>query len=121
MSKRKQLRAMDEQEEQELLGEQDPVHLALESFFAEGLITDILYPVKRGKEAAVYCCQAHPSIGTEFAGSEGLSLTRSSRVQKRCGLSGGTCHHQWAGTPRCPEEESFRTAGAIWLVGHPRV
>lgn len=66
MSKRKQLRAMDEQEEQELLAEQDPVHLALESFFAEGLITDILYPVKRGKEAAVYCCQAHPSIGAEL-------------------------------------------------------
>src|ERR1051326_8313027 len=66
MSKRKQLRAMDEQEEQEIFAEQDPVQMALESFFAEGLITEVLYPVKRGKEAAVYCCQAHPSTGVDL-------------------------------------------------------
>lgn len=66
MSKRKQFRAMDELEEQEILAEQDPVEMALDHFFAEGMITEILYPVKRGKEAAVYCCQAHPSMGTEL-------------------------------------------------------
>lgn len=66
MSKRKQLRALDEQEEQEILARQDPVQMALEPFFTEGLITEMLYPVKRGKEAAVYCCQAHPSIGAEL-------------------------------------------------------
>jgi RIO kinase 1 len=66
MSKRKQMRALDEQEEQEILAERDPVQMALDSFFAEGLITEILYPVKRGKEAAVYCCQAHPSTGANL-------------------------------------------------------
>lgn len=30
-------------------------------FFAEGMITEILYPVKRGKEAIVYCCRLWPS------------------------------------------------------------
>lgn len=66
MSKRKQLRAMDELEEQEILAQQDPIQAALDDFFAEGMITEILYPVKRGKEATVYCCQAHPSTGTEL-------------------------------------------------------
>ena len=66
MSKRKQLRALDEQEGQELLAEQDPVQMALDPFFADGLITGILYPVKRGKEAAVYCCRAHSSTGAEL-------------------------------------------------------
>jgi len=62
MSKRKQLRAMDELEEQEILTQQNP----LDYFFAEGMITEILYEVKRGKEATVYCCQAHPSTGAEL-------------------------------------------------------
>jgi RIO kinase 1 len=29
-------------------------------FFDEGFITDVLFPVKRGKEATVYCAKAHP-------------------------------------------------------------
>ncbi len=66
MSKRKQFRAMDEQDELELLAQQDPVQVALDSFFAEGMITEVLYPVKRGKEATVYCCQAHPSTSVEL-------------------------------------------------------
>ncbi len=66
MSKRKQLRAMDEQEEQEILAQQDPVKVALDSFLATGIITEILYPVKSGKEATVYCCRAHPSTGKDL-------------------------------------------------------
>jgi RIO kinase 1 len=66
MSKRKQLRAMDELEEQEILTQRDPVQATLDHFFAEGMITEILYEVKRGKEATVYCCQAHPSTGLEL-------------------------------------------------------
>jgi RIO kinase 1 len=63
MSKRKQLRALDEAEEQELAAQRDPIEEALETFIAEGIIGQILYPVMRGKEATVYCCQAHPSTG----------------------------------------------------------
>ena len=66
MSKRKQLCAMDELEEEELLAEQDPIQVALDSFFADGLITEVLYRVKRGKEATVYCCRAHPSTGADL-------------------------------------------------------
>jgi RIO kinase 1 len=57
------LRALDELDEQETLAHQDPVQEALEYFFAEGMITGMLYPVKSGKEASVYCCEAHPSTG----------------------------------------------------------
>jgi len=66
MSKRKLFRKLDELEEQEIFAEQDPVQAALESFFTEGLITKVLYTVKSGKEATVYCCQAHPSTGVEL-------------------------------------------------------
>ncbi|HTK06224.1 MAG TPA: RIO1 family regulatory kinase/ATPase [Ktedonobacteraceae bacterium] len=66
MSKRKQIREMDEAEEQEILAQQDPIQVTLDYFFAEGMITEILYPVKRGKEASVYCCEAHPSSGAEL-------------------------------------------------------
>ena len=66
MSKRKLFRELDELEEQEILTEQDPVQEALEQFFADGLITGILHVVKSGKEATVYCCQAHPSTGVEL-------------------------------------------------------
>jgi len=66
MSKRKHFRAMDEVEEQEILDQQDPLQVALDSFFAEGMITEVLYPVKSGKEASVYCCRAHPSTGAEL-------------------------------------------------------
>ena len=66
MSKRKLFREMDELEEQEILTAQDPVQEALEHFFTEGLITEVLHLVKSGKEATVYCCQAHPSTGVEL-------------------------------------------------------
>ena len=66
MSKRKLFREMDELDEQEILTEQDPVREALEHFFTEGLITEVLHVVKSGKEATVYCCQAHPSTGVEL-------------------------------------------------------
>jgi RIO kinase 1 len=45
---------------------QDPVVQALDTFFERGLITDVLYEVKSGKEATVYCCEAHPSTGVEL-------------------------------------------------------
>ncbi|HZO72496.1 MAG TPA: RIO1 family regulatory kinase/ATPase [Ktedonobacteraceae bacterium] len=66
MSKRKFFREQDELEEQEMLAAQDPVQVALDTFFADGLITEVLYTVKSGKEATVYCCQAHPSTGVEL-------------------------------------------------------
>ncbi|TMF49857.1 MAG: hypothetical protein E6I32_05175 [Chloroflexi bacterium] len=66
MSKRKLFRELDEVEEQEILAEQDPVQAALDHFFTEGLITEVLHVVKSGKEATVYCCRAHPSTGEEL-------------------------------------------------------
>ena len=39
---------------------------ALDAFFAEGLINDVLYVVRSGKEATVYCCTAGASTGREF-------------------------------------------------------
>jgi RIO kinase 1 len=39
---------------------------SLDSFYEDDLIVDVLDIIKRGKEAAVYRCQAHPSTGMEL-------------------------------------------------------
>jgi len=72
MSKRKLFREQDELEEQEILAsranqaKRDAMQEALDYFFAEGMISEVLYTVKSGKEATVYCCQAQPSMGVEL-------------------------------------------------------
>jgi RIO kinase 1 len=38
---------------------------ALEPFFVDGLIEELLYLVKSGKEASVFCCRAGPGLGGE--------------------------------------------------------
>jgi RIO kinase 1 len=38
----------------------------LSGFYEEHLIVDVLKPVKGGKEATVYCCQADPVLGVEL-------------------------------------------------------
>jgi RIO kinase 1 len=38
----------------------------LEGFYNDQIITDVLWKVKGGKEANVYCCAAHPSTGMEL-------------------------------------------------------
>jgi RIO kinase 1 len=43
--------------------ERESIDSALESFLADGLITDIIGIVKSGKEATVYCCKGGPSSG----------------------------------------------------------
>ena len=42
------------------------ISTALERFYDDSLITDVLRMVKGGKEANVYCCQANPSLGMEL-------------------------------------------------------
>jgi RIO kinase 1 len=39
---------------------------ALDSFIDLALITEVLYPVKSGKEATVYACRAHPDTKTKL-------------------------------------------------------
>lgn len=39
---------------------------SLRSFYDESLILDVLGQVKGGKEASVYRCQAHPSVGVPY-------------------------------------------------------
>jgi len=39
---------------------------SLEAFYYDDLITDVLRPIKPGKEATVYCCRAHPSTGANL-------------------------------------------------------
>jgi RIO kinase 1 len=50
--------------------EESSEYPALESFFAEGLITEVLYMVKSGKEATVYCCRAGSSLGVPLVAAK---------------------------------------------------
>lgn len=43
---------------------------ALQDFLEDELITRVLRVVKSGKEATVYCCEAGPSVGTEFVAAK---------------------------------------------------
>ena len=37
------------------------------SFFEDGWIDEVLFPVKSGKEATVYCCRACPGRGEDYS------------------------------------------------------
>ena len=43
---------------------------ALEEFYNGKIISDVLWKVKGGKEANVYCCQAHPSTGLDLVAAK---------------------------------------------------
>jgi RIO kinase 1 len=40
----------------------DTLEEALEPFLADGLIESVLYPIKSGKEATVYCCRGGSAL-----------------------------------------------------------
>jgi len=41
---------------------QETLSEAIEPFLIEGLIAEVLYPIKSGKEATVYCCRGGPRL-----------------------------------------------------------
>ncbi len=43
---------------------------AIQEFLDEALITEVLNVIKSGKEATVYRCRAHPSLGVPFAAAK---------------------------------------------------
>lgn len=43
---------------------------SLSPFYDQHLITDVLYEAHSGKEATVFCCEAHPSTGVEYLGAK---------------------------------------------------
>ncbi|MGI9149537.1 MAG: RIO1 family regulatory kinase/ATPase [Chloroflexota bacterium] len=43
---------------------------ALDPFIADGLIEHILYPIKSGKEATVYCCRAGPALKVDLVAAK---------------------------------------------------
>jgi RIO kinase 1 len=43
---------------------------ALDPFVADGLVDDVLYPIKSGKEAIVYCCRAGRQLEADFVAAK---------------------------------------------------
>lgn len=48
------------------LHEKEWIGRLLADFHEENWLTDVLFRVKGGKEATVYCCKAHPATGLEY-------------------------------------------------------
>ena len=48
----------------------DTLQDALEPFVADGLVEDVLYPIKGGKEATVYCCRAGRQLEAELVAAK---------------------------------------------------
>ena len=48
----------------------DTLQDALEPFVADGLVEDVLYPIKSGKEATVYCCRAGRQLEAELVAAK---------------------------------------------------
>ncbi len=42
----------------------------LDAFFGDGLITEVLYIVRSGKEATVYCCRASADLGRDLVAAK---------------------------------------------------
>jgi RIO kinase 1 len=45
----------------------EAVPAALDEFFSEGMLKEVLSVIKSGKEASAYLCRAHPSLGAKYA------------------------------------------------------
>jgi RIO kinase 1 len=43
---------------------------ALEPFIADGLVAEVLYPIKSGKEATVYCCRAGQRLNADLVAAK---------------------------------------------------
>ncbi|HEX4205459.1 MAG TPA: RIO1 family regulatory kinase/ATPase [Ktedonobacteraceae bacterium] len=98
---------------------------SLARFYDENLISDVLYAVRSGKEATVYCCRAHPSTGVEYLAAKVYrprmfrnlrndAVYRLSRVQRDeqgKALHGGTRH----GTMTRKGEKGRSSQVASWI------
>jgi RIO kinase 1 len=96
----------------------DTLETALEPFFDDGLITDILYQVKSGKEATVFCCRGGANFdyqvvaakvykARDFRGFRNDAIYQEGRVildkraaravAKRTGFGGQVRSAMWSG------------------------
>lgn len=67
-------------------GSNNPTGMSvLNEFYERALITEVISPVKSGKEATVYCCRAHPSTGHQFLAAK-IYRTRENRTFKNDAL-----------------------------------
>ncbi len=65
--------------------EEEWVGEALEGFRKDGWISGVLYRVKGGKEAQVYCCKADPGIGVDLIAAK-IYRPRRNRAMKNYSL-----------------------------------
>ncbi len=91
---------------------QDAHEAAVEPFVARGLVTEVLYPIKSGKEATVYCCRAGPA---EEAGGRGFLAAKVYRERRGRGFKNDAVYQEgrwhWARNTRATR--AFRNGSAF--------
>ena len=59
---------------------------ALDAFIGDGFISEVLYQVRSGKEATVYCCRGGEVAGKELLAAKVYRPLEQSRISQRCDL-----------------------------------
>jgi RIO kinase 1 len=62
---------------------QETLSEAIEPFLIEGLIAEVLYPIKSGKEATVYCCRASTALSSANGRAPGVELVAAKVYKPR--------------------------------------
>ena len=92
----------------------------IKTFIEDGWIEEVLFPLKSGKEANVYCCLACPGRGHAFFALK-VYKSKKSQFPRYGRLSGGARHNQCADRARRSEQEPVWTHRRVRGLGSPRV
>ena len=90
---------------------------ALAPFVARGLVTEVLYPIKSGKEATVYCCRAGPAEeagGARFLAAKVYRERRGRSFKNDAVYQEGRWH--WARNTRVRRAFRNRSAFSRWVM-----
>jgi len=69
IAEREELERIRKPKEEELSVEEELLSW-LDPLIEDRFITEVIRPIKAGKEAVVYCCRAHPSLGRELVAAK---------------------------------------------------
>jgi RIO kinase 1 len=87
---------------------------ALAPFVDRALITQVLYPVKSGKEAAVWACRAHPDTGAELLAAKVYKHLRDRSFRNDAAYQEG----RWWGNRNTRERRAYEAGTQFGVEVH---
>jgi serine/threonine-protein kinase RIO1 len=80
----------------------------IKTFFEDGWIDEVLFPVKGGKEATVYCCKARPGKGEGYFALK-IYPARTPKLPQLGHLSGGSRTRRCEGQSGGQKQQQVRS------------